>query len=135
VLQDHLFTPPLGALRETLPVALWGARGESPFKKGSTSLVEVMPCSSCILRALPPSGPLDGVRRCSLEGNALEPSPLAVPSSESLRSQRGCRSCLLLAAVRGAQPRGVGVLPPLFGFKNFHRAAQLQSPTSGHLEG
>jgi hypothetical protein len=65
-----------------------------------------MPCSSCTLRALPPSGPLDGARRCSLEGNASEPFPPAVSSSESLRSQWGCRSCLLLAAIRGAQPRG-----------------------------
>jgi hypothetical protein len=80
--------------------------GKYPFKKGSISRVVVMPCSSCTLHALPSSGPLDGARRCSLGGNASEPSPLAVPSSESPRSEWGCRSCLLLAAVRGAQPHG-----------------------------
>jgi hypothetical protein len=65
-----------------------------------------MPCSSCILRALLPFGPLDGVRQCSLGGgNASEPSPLVVLSPESLRSQLGYRSCLPFAAVRGAQPR------------------------------
>jgi hypothetical protein len=30
---------------------------------------------------------------------------------------------------------GVGTLPPSFGFKDFHHAARLQSPASGHLEG
>jgi hypothetical protein len=80
-------------------------RGISPFKKGSTPRVEVMPCPSCILRAVSPSGPLDGVRRCSLEGDASEPSPPVVLSSESLRPQLGCRSCLPFAVVRGAQPR------------------------------
>jgi hypothetical protein len=30
---------------------------------------------------------------------------------------------------------GVGILSPLFGFKDFHHAAQLQSPTGGHPEG
>jgi hypothetical protein len=29
----------------------------------------------------------------------------------------------------------VGALPPLLGFKNFHHAARLQSPASGHPEG
>jgi hypothetical protein len=65
-----------------------------------------MPCSSRIHRALPPSGPPDGVRRCSLEGSASGPPPPAISSSESLRSWWCCQSCLLLAAVRGAQPRG-----------------------------
>jgi hypothetical protein len=32
-------------------------------------------------------------------------------------------------------PMGVGTLPPSFGFKDFHHAARLQSPASGHLEG
>jgi hypothetical protein len=54
----------------------------------------------------PPSGPLDGACRCSLEGTASGPSPPAVSPSESPRSQWGCRSCLLLAAVGGARPRG-----------------------------
>jgi hypothetical protein len=32
-------------------------------------------------------------------------------------------------------PMGVGILSPLLGFKDFHHAAWLQSPTGGHLEG
>jgi hypothetical protein len=40
-----------------------GARvGISAFKKGSISLVVDMPCPSCDHRALPLSGPPDGVR-------------------------------------------------------------------------
>jgi hypothetical protein len=80
-----------------------------------------MPCSSCILRALPPSGPLDGARRCSLEGNASEPYPPVAPSPESLCSQLGCRSCLPFATVRGAQPRGgrcSSVITRLQGFSS-----------------
>jgi hypothetical protein len=106
--------------------ALGRKRGTSPFKKRSTPRVEVMPCSSCILRALSPSGPLDGARRCSLEGNASEPSPLVVPSLESLRSQLGCRSCLPFAAVRGAQPHGgrcSSVITQLQGFSSCIPAA------------
>jgi hypothetical protein len=92
--------------RETLPVMLWAQGGKSPFKKGSISRVVVMPCSSCILRALPPSRPPDGVRRCLLERSASGPSPPAISPPESLRSW-WCRwSCFLLTAVRGAQPRG-----------------------------
>jgi hypothetical protein len=60
-----------------------------------------MPCSSCIHRALSPSGPPDGVRRCSLEGSASGPPPPVISPS---RSWWCYRSCLLLAAVRGAQP-------------------------------
>ena len=30
---------------------------------------------------------------------------------------------------------GVGALPPLLGFKDFHHAARLQSPAGGHPEG
>jgi hypothetical protein len=30
---------------------------------------------------------------------------------------------------------GVDILPPPFGFMDFHRAARLQSPIGGHLEG
>jgi hypothetical protein len=32
-------------------------------------------------------------------------------------------------------PVGVGALPPLLGFKDFHHATRLQSPASGHPEG
>jgi hypothetical protein len=65
-----------------------------------------MPCSSRIPCALPPSGPPDGVRRCLLERSASGPSPLAISPPESLHSWWCRRSCFLLAAVRGAQPRG-----------------------------
>jgi hypothetical protein len=30
---------------------------------------------------------------------------------------------------------GVGALLPSLGFKDFHHAARLQSPASGHLQG
>jgi hypothetical protein len=65
-----------------------------------------MPRSSCNHRALPPSGPPDGVHRCSLEGSASRPSLPATSPPESSRSWWCRRSCLLLAAVGGVQPRG-----------------------------
>jgi hypothetical protein len=84
-----------------------GARvGRSAFKKGSISRAVDMPRSSCDHRALPPSGPADGVRRCSLEGSASGPSPPALSSPKSSRSWWCRRSCLLLVVVRGVQPHG-----------------------------
>jgi hypothetical protein len=80
--------------------------GRSAFKKGSISRAVAMPCSSRIPCALPPSGPPDGVRRCLLERSASGSSPPAISPPESSRSWWCRRSCLLLAAVRGAQPRG-----------------------------
>jgi hypothetical protein len=69
-----------------------------------------MPCFSCIHRTLPPSVPLDGARRRSLEGSVSRPHPLAVSPPGSSRflfpARRRCRSCLLLAAVGGARPHG-----------------------------
>jgi hypothetical protein len=69
-----------------------------------------MPRSSCIHHALPPPGPLDGARQCLLEGSVSGPPPLVVSPPGSTRSSFAarwcCRSCLLLAAVRGARPRG-----------------------------
>jgi hypothetical protein len=65
-----------------------------------------MPRSSCDYRAFPPSGPLDGVRRCSLEGSASRSSRPATSPPESLHSWWCQRSCLLLAAVGGVQPHG-----------------------------
>jgi hypothetical protein len=62
--------------------------------------------SSCDHRALSPSGPPDGVRRCSLEGSASRASLLATSVPESSRSWWCRRSCLLLAAVGGVQPHG-----------------------------
>jgi hypothetical protein len=113
-----------------------GARvGRTAFKKGSISWVVAMPRSTCIHCALPPSGPPDGVRRCSLEGSASGPSPMAISSPKISRSWWRHRFCLLLVVVRGVQTHGVGILPPSLGFKDFHHAARLQSPASGHLEG
>jgi hypothetical protein len=84
-----------------------GARvGRSAFKKGSISRAVDMPRSSCDHRALPPSGPPNGVRRCSLEGSASRPSLPTTSSPESSRSWWCRRSCLLLAVVGGAQPSG-----------------------------
>jgi hypothetical protein len=80
--------------------------GRSTFKKGSISRAVDMPRSSCHHRALPPSGPPDGVRRCSLEGSVPRLSLPATSLPKSLRSWWCRRSCLLLAAVRGAQPHG-----------------------------
>jgi hypothetical protein len=65
-----------------------------------------MPRSSCDHRALPPSGPPDGVRRCSLEGSVPRPSLPATSPSESVRLWWCHRSCLLPAAVGGVQPHG-----------------------------
>jgi hypothetical protein len=78
--------------------------GRSAFKKGSISWVVAMPRSTCIHRALPPSGPPDGVRRCSLEGSALGSSPPAISSPKSSCSWWHHRSCLLLLVVRGVLP-------------------------------
>jgi hypothetical protein len=84
-----------------------GARvGRSAFKKGSISRAVGMPCSSCDHRALPPSGPPDGVRRCSVEGSMSRPSLPATSPSESSRSWWCHRSCLPLATVGGVQPHG-----------------------------
>jgi hypothetical protein len=84
-----------------------GARaGRSAFKKGSISWAVVMPRSSCDHSALSPSGPPDGVRRCSLEGSASRSSLPATSSSESVHSWWCRRSCLLPAVVGGVQPHG-----------------------------
>jgi hypothetical protein len=84
-----------------------GARvGGSAFKKGSIPRAVDMPRSSCDHRALSPSGPPDGVRRCPLEGSASRPSLPATSPSESVRSWWCRRSCLLPSAVGGVQPHG-----------------------------
>jgi hypothetical protein len=91
---------------ETLPVTLRARVGKSAFKKGSIPWAVAMPRSSCIHRALPPSRPPDGVRQYSLEGSASGPLSPAISPPESSCSWWCYRSCLLLAAVRGAQLRG-----------------------------
>jgi hypothetical protein len=80
--------------------------GNPPLKKGSIPQAVTMPRSSCTHRVLLPSGPLDGARWCSLEGSASGPPPPVVSPPGSTRSWWCCQSCLLLATVRGAQPRG-----------------------------
>jgi hypothetical protein len=100
--------------------------GNLPFKKGSISRAVAMPRSFCIHRAHPPSGPPDGVRRCSLEGSASGPPPPAISPPESSRSWWCFRSCLLLAAVRGTQPHGgwcSSTIARLQGFSSCSSAA------------
>jgi hypothetical protein len=80
--------------------------GDLPFKKGSIPRAVDMPRSACDHRALSPSGPPDGVRRCSLEGSASRSSLSVTSPSESVRSWWCRRSCLLPAAVEGVQPHG-----------------------------
>ena len=63
-----------------------------------------MPRSSCDHHVLPPSGPPDGVRRCSPEGSASRSSLPATLPSESRRPWWCRRSCLLPAAIGGVQP-------------------------------
>jgi hypothetical protein len=100
--------------------------GRSTFKKGSISRAVAMPCSSRIHCALPPSGRPDGVRWCSLVGSVSGSPPSAISPPKSSRSWCCCRSCLLLAAVRGAQPRGgwgSSVIARLQGFSSCIPAA------------
>jgi hypothetical protein len=80
--------------------------GGSAFKKVSIPQAVDIPRSSCDHRALSPSGPPDGVRRCSLEGSASRPSLSATSLSGSAHSWWCRRSCLLPAAVGGVQPHG-----------------------------
>jgi hypothetical protein len=95
-----------------------------------------MPCSSRIPCALPPSGPPYGVRRCLLERSASGPSPPAISHRRRARARGGADGLVFfLLLLEERNPVGVGVLPPLLGFKDFHHAAQLQSLTSGHPEG
>jgi hypothetical protein len=85
-----------------------------------------MPRSSCIHRALPPFGPRDGVRRCSLEGSASEPPPPAISPPESSCSWWCCQSYILLGAARGAQPCGgwrSSAIAQLQGFSSCSPAA------------
>jgi hypothetical protein len=80
--------------------------GGSAFKKGSIPRAVDMPRSSCDHRTLSPSGPPDGVHRCSLEGSASRSSLPATSPSESVCLWWCCRSCLLPTAIGGVQPYG-----------------------------
>jgi hypothetical protein len=81
----------------------WGGYA---FKNRSIPRAIDMPRSSCDHHALPPSGPPDGVRRCSLEGSASRSSLPATSPSESVRPWWCRRSYLLPAAIGGVQPHG-----------------------------
>jgi hypothetical protein len=81
---------------------------------------------------------LDGMHRRSAEEFAPVLSILMSLPLESLcllpsLAGRCYRSCF--SSVGDARPCGSGALPPVLGFKDFHHAARLQSPTSGHLQG
>jgi hypothetical protein len=105
-----------------------GARaGKSAFKKGSISRAVVMPCSSCDHRALSPSGPPNGVGRCSLEGSASRPSLPVTSPSESVRSWWCRRSCLLPSAVGGVQPHG-GWYPSTIRLQGFSSCSPAAVP-------
>jgi hypothetical protein len=80
--------------------------GGSAFKKGSIPRPVDMPRSPCDHHALSPSGPPDGVRRCSLEGSVSRSSLPATSPSESVHLWWCRRSCLLPAAIGGVQPHG-----------------------------
>jgi hypothetical protein len=62
--------------------------------------------------------------------------PLRRPHRRRARARGGAGGlAFFLLLFRGAQPRGGWCSPPLLSFKDFHHAARLQSPTSGHPEG
>jgi hypothetical protein len=61
--------------------------------------------------------------------------PLQRSHRQRARARGGAANLVFLLLLEERNPVGVGDLPPLLGFKDFHHAAQLQSPASGHLEG
>jgi hypothetical protein len=83
--------------------------GRSAFKRGSIFWAVDMPRSSCDHRALPPSGPPDGVRWCSLEGSASRPSLPATSPPESSRSWWCRRSCSSCCCWRSVTPWGLAL--------------------------
>jgi hypothetical protein len=101
--------------------------GRSAFKKGSISRAVVMPCSSCDHHTLSPSGPPNGVRRCSLEGSASRSSLSVTSPSESVRSWWCRRSCLLSSAVGGVQPHG-GWHPSTIRLQGFSSCSSTAVP-------
>jgi hypothetical protein len=98
-----------------------------------------MPRSSCFHRALLPSGPLDGALRCPLGASASGPSPQRSHhlGARALRFLCGGAVDLVffLLLLEEHDLMEVGALLPLLGFKDFHHAARLHSPASGHLQG
>jgi hypothetical protein len=110
------------------------------LKKGSIPRAVAMPRSFCIHRTLPHSGPLDGARRCLLEGSASGPPPPTVSPPGSSRSSFParwcCRSCLLLATVGGARPHGgwrSSAIARLQGFSSCNLAATSRQWSSTRM--
>jgi hypothetical protein len=95
-------------------VMLQGATGRSAYKKGSISQAVTILCPSRLHRALPPSEPPNGVRRCFLERSASGPPPPATSPSESSRPWWCRRSCPPSSAPPFAWAGGL-LLPPAFG--------------------
>jgi hypothetical protein len=116
-------------------VTLQGREWEDLPLKGVDPRAADMPRSSCNHRALSPSGPPDGVRRCSL-GDPCQGRPFRRLHRRRARARGGVAGLVFfLLLLEGCNPMGVGILPPSFGFKDFHHAARLQSPAGGHPEG
>jgi hypothetical protein len=62
--------------------------------------------------------------------------PLRRSHRQRARARGGAANLVFfLLMLEERNPVGVGALPPWLGFKDFHHAARLQSPASGHLEG
>jgi hypothetical protein len=62
--------------------------------------------------------------------------PLRRPHRRRARARGGAGGLVFfLLLLEERNPVGVGALPPLLGFKDFHYVARLQSPASGHPEG
>jgi hypothetical protein len=109
--------------------------GRSTFKNGSISRVVAMPRSPCIHHALPPFGPLDGVRRCSL-GDPRQDRRLQRSHRRRARARGGATDLVFfLLLLVECNPVGVGILPPSLSFKDFHHAARSQPPVGGHPQG
>jgi hypothetical protein len=93
--------------------------GRSAYKKGSISRAVTMLCSSRLRRALPPSGPPDGVRRCFLERSASGP-PLRRPRRRRAHAGGGAGGlAFFLLLFRGAQPRGGWCSPTIAWLQGF----------------
>jgi hypothetical protein len=89
---------------KTFPVTLEDASGRAAFKKGSIPRqYHASALPSCI-------------------------APFRHPSP-----RMGCtRVAFFLRLLEEHDPTGVGTLQSPLGFKDFHHAARLQSPTNGH---
>jgi hypothetical protein len=62
--------------------------------------------------------------------------PFRRPHRRRARAHGGAADLVFfLLLLEERNPAGVGVLPPSFGFKDFHHAARLHPPIGGHLEG